>query len=67
MNSKLAKKFRKLLQLRTTEPTAYMQHKVRRYVVVPRDTPQGVYRDIKRARLTAAVLMSKNVLGTQYV
>lgn len=67
MNAKLVKKFRKVLALRTAPEVTYMQHKVRGYVVVPRDTAQGVYRDIKRARLTSAVLQSNNILGTQYV
>lgn len=67
MNAKLAKKFRKLLQLRTAPPTQYMQHNTRGYIVVPGDTAQGVYREIKRSRLTKAALESKNILGTQYV
>jgi len=67
MNAKLAKKFRKLLQLRTAPKTEYMQHKTKGFVAVPRDTPQGIYREIKRARLTKAALASKNILGTKYV
>lgn len=66
MNQKLAKKFRKLLHLRTAPPTQYMKHKTRGYIVIPRDTPQGIYKDIKRSRLTKTALEGA-ILGTQYV
>ena len=60
MNSKLAKKLRKVLKIRT-EVTSYMRHNKRGYVVVPRDTAQGVYRSYKQARVTAQVLGELNV------
>lgn len=60
MNAKLTKKLRKVLRIRTAE-TNYMRHSKRRYIVVPRDTAQGVYRSYKRARITAQVLGDINV------
>lgn len=55
MNSKLAKKLRKMLRIRTEE-NSYMRHNKGGYIVVPRDTAQGIYRDYKRKRLIVTKL-----------
>ena len=63
MNAKLAKKYRKAIGGITGVAKAYLTVKNGRQVIVDPNSNHGIYKRVKKARLSAKYLQDKQAIG----